>query len=65
MLDHNAADGRVLQLLLQVFANLDVFGQHAREIAVACVPAAGPVTGNRKAEPGWVDFLSHISSRPS
>eukprot|EP01137_Pigoraptor_chileana_P026031 Opistho-2@96422 len=64
-LDHDARHRSVLQLLLQVFANLDVFGQHAREIAVACVPTAGPVTGDRKAEPGWVDFLSHISSRPS
>eukprot|EP01137_Pigoraptor_chileana_P026034 Opistho-2@96427 len=64
-LDQNARHRGILQLGLEVLANLDVFGQHAREIAVACVPTAGPVTGDRKAEPGWVDFLSHISSRPS
>src|SRR5690606_9947582 len=42
-LDHDARNGGVLELGLQVLAHLDVFGQHAGEVTVAGVPAAGPV----------------------
>jgi len=49
----------VFEFLFQVLAHLDVFGQHARKIAVAGVPTAGPITRHRKAEAGGVDFLSH------
>ena len=59
-LDQNACHGSVLQLLFEVLTNLDVFGKHAGEITVACVPAACPVTADRQTEAGRMDFLSHI-----
>ena len=58
-LDQHAGDRCVLELLLQVLAHLDVFGQHAGEVLVAGIPAAGPIAADRKAEAGGVDFLSH------
>src|SRR5690606_9041317 len=68
-LDDHARDGGVLELGLQVLTHLDVFGQHAGEVAVAGVPTAGPVARDGQAEAGRVDFLSHVpvplSCRPS
>jgi len=68
-LDQHARNGCILELLLQVLAHLDVFGQHAGEVFVAGVPAAGPIAADREAEAGGVDFLSHslpaFSCQPS
>jgi hypothetical protein len=63
-LNQDARDSGVLQLGLQILAHLDVLGQHAREAAIARVPAAGPVTAYRKTEASRVDFLSHVLPRP-
>jgi hypothetical protein len=45
-LDQDARDGSVLELLLQVLADVQVFGQHAGEVAVRRVPARGPGAGD-------------------
>ena len=58
-LDHNAADGRVLQLLLQVFTNTDVFLQHRREIVVVRVPTRSPIAADGQTEASRMNFLSH------
>src|SRR6516225_2637560 len=58
-LDQDARDRGILELGLQEFANLQVFGQHLAEIAVRRVPARRPRPGHGQAEAGRVDFLSH------
>ena len=58
-LDQDARNRSILQLGLEVLTHLDVFGQHAGKVTVAGVPAARPVAGDRKAEAGRMDFLSH------
>ncbi len=60
--DDHATDGSALELLLQVLANANVLGEHAAESLVVSVPTRGPVTGNRKAEPSGVNFLTHRDS---
>jgi hypothetical protein len=64
-LDQDARDGRALQLGLEVLADLEVLGQHAGEVAVVGEPARLPGTGDREAEAGRVDFLSHVLSSSS
>jgi hypothetical protein len=58
-LDDDAADRSVLQLLFQERACCQIFLQHFSEVAIAGVPTRCPVTGDRQAEAGWVDFLTH------
>src|SRR5690606_28821889 len=38
-LDDHAANRSILEFFLQVFANADIFGRHAAEIFVTCIPA--------------------------
>ena len=58
-LDDDATDRSVLQLLFQESACFQVFQQHGCEVAVTSIPTRRPVTGDRQAEAGWVDFLTH------
>src|SRR5690242_7170767 len=58
-LDHDLAHGRVRELLLQVLADLDVLGEHAREVLGVRVPLRAPVAVHREAKAGRVDLLSH------
>src|SRR5689334_2066837 len=58
-LDHDLAHGRVRELLLQVLADLDVLGEHAREVLGVRVPLRSPVAVHREAKAGRVDLLSH------
>src|SRR3546814_15988295 len=64
-LDDHATDGGAFKFLLQVFANADIFSQHAAEVLVVGVPARSPVAVNREAEPNRVYFLSHCDSLSS
>src|SRR5688500_8989651 len=58
-LDHDLADGRVRELLPQVFAHLDVLGQHAGEILGVREPLRAPVAVHRQSEADRIDLLSH------
>ena len=48
--------------------NVEVFVEHAGKVAVACIPARSPITGDGKTKAGWMNLLSHRDSlnyRPS
>src|SRR5688572_26290614 len=47
-LDHDPADRRVRELLLEEIANLDVFLQHARKILAVGIPFRRPVAQHRQ-----------------
>src|SRR5690606_12936734 len=64
-LDNDATNRSALELLLQVLANADVFGQHAAESFVISEPTRGPITGDRETEPSGVNFLTHRDSLSS
>src|SRR4029450_4253447 len=51
--------GSVRKLLLEVLADLDVLLQRRREAAAVGEPLRAPVAGDREAEAGRMDFLSH------
>src|SRR5574343_470253 len=61
-LDQDATHRSVSKLALQVFANLDIFVQHAGEVLAASVPARTPVLGDCQTEASRMNFLSHGSS---
>src|SRR5579862_317659 len=58
-LDDDLAHGGVRELLLEVLADLDVLGEHPREVLGVRVPLRAPVSIHREAEAGRVDLLSH------
>jgi hypothetical protein len=58
-LDNDATNRSVLQLLLQVFTNTDVFLQHRREIVVVRVPTRRPIAADGQTEASRMNFLSH------
>ena len=64
-LDDHATNGGALELLLQVLADANVFGQHGAEGLVVGEPTRGPVTGDRETEPSGVNFLTHLDSLSS
>src|SRR5262249_53875673 len=61
-LDRDPAHRSVRELLLQVLADLDVLLERRREAAAVGEPLRAPVAGDREAEAGRMDFLSHESS---
>ena len=58
-LDRDLADRGVGELLLQVFADLDVFLQRRREMLAVGEPLRRPVPVDGQAEAGRMYFLSH------
>src|SRR3990172_6981151 len=56
---HDLGNRCVRQLLLQVFAHLEVFVEHVREVPAVREPARTPVLVDRKPEPDRMYFLSH------
>src|SRR5690606_8739107 len=59
-LDQHAGDRGVLQLDLEVVADLDVLAEHVGEVTVVGVPTGVPVAGDGQAEDGRIDLLSHV-----
>ena len=58
-LNHNLAECGMGQLLLEVFAQLDVRRQVGGIVFAARVPLCGPVADNTETKTVWVDLLSH------
>src|SRR5262249_57320326 len=59
-LDHDAADRRLLELLLEKLAHAEIGTHVRRELLLGGVPAAGPVTGDAEAHAQRIDFLTHV-----
>ena len=57
-LDLDAGDAGAEELLLQVFAKLDVFMEELRVVALG-EPAAVPGPGDSEAKSNWINFLTH------
>src|SRR4029450_8164715 len=48
-----------LRMLLDEFADLEIFEQQARKLLLGCVPPALVGHHDPDAEPDWRDFLTH------
>src|SRR5690606_17698341 len=64
-LDNHATNGSAFELFLQIFADTNVFGEHAAKGLIVGIPTRTPVAVNREAEPNRVYFLSHCDSLSS
>ena len=58
-LDHDAADGGLLELLLEELAHAEVGMHLRRELPLAGVPARGPVARDPEPHPERIHFLTH------
>src|SRR5262245_56881985 len=58
-LDNNMRDRRLLELLHQLFANLDIFVQQGAVFRLAREPARVPGAVDPDAQPDRIDFLTH------
>src|ERR1700733_14782255 len=58
-LELDAADGALLQLVLEELAHAEVSVHVQRELLLAGIPAAGPVAGDAEAYPDRIDLLTH------
>src|SRR6185312_8054605 len=58
-LDDDAGDRRLLELLHQLGANLDVLEQKRAVLVLARIPARIPGAVDADPKPDWIDFLTH------
>jgi len=58
-LDHDARHRRLLELLHQLFADLDVLVQQVAVLVLAGEPARVPGAVDADAQPDRIDFLTH------
>src|SRR5579863_7834502 len=64
-LDHDTRDRRLLELLVQDLADLDVLVQELAVFVLAGEPTGIPRPVDAKTQPDWIDFLTHrILPRP-
>src|SRR5262245_42142898 len=63
-LDDNLRHRRLLELAVQIFADLDVFVQQLAVFAGVRVPARIPGTVDAEAETDRIDFLAHYAASP-
>src|SRR5882724_8562086 len=64
-LDHNPGDRRLLQFLVQHFADFDVLVQQLAVFVLAGVPTGIPRPVDAETQPDWIDLLTHrILPRP-
>ena len=63
-LDHHLGHRSLLELLLQVLADLDVFVQQLAVFAGVGVPARIPGAVDAEAQPDRIDFLTHQAASP-
>jgi hypothetical protein len=65
-LDHDAGDGRLLELLVQDLADLDVLVQELAVFLLASEPTGVPGPVDAETQPDWIDLLTHrLLLRPS
>src|SRR5882724_8850528 len=58
-LDHDAGDGRLLELLVQDLADLHVLMQQLAVLVLAGEPTGIPRTVDAETQSDWIDFLTH------
>src|SRR5207253_9827278 len=58
-LDHDAGDGRLLELLVQDLADLDVLVQQLAVLVLAGIPAGIPGPVDAETQPDRIDLLTH------
>src|SRR3954463_6138355 len=58
-LDHDAGDSRLLELLVQDLADLDVLMQELAVFVLAGEPTGIPRTVDAETQSDWIDFLPH------
>src|SRR5690606_10865910 len=63
-LDDDLRDGGLLQLLLEIFADLQILVQQLAVLAGVGVPARIPGAVDAEAEPDRIDFLAHYAASP-
>src|SRR6478736_4814493 len=64
-LDHDPGDRRLLQFLVQHFADFDILVQQFAVFVLAGVPTGIPGPVDAETQPDWIDFLTHrILPRP-
>src|SRR5690606_18803664 len=61
-LDHDLRNGSLLQLLLEVFADLQVFMKKLAVFAGVCVPARVPGAVDAEAQTDWINLLTHYAA---
>src|SRR5690606_17742712 len=58
-LDHHLGDRRLRQVLHDVLAHPDIFGEQAAVIAAFRIPAAVPGAIDLQAKPDWIALMTH------
>src|SRR6266403_1678109 len=58
-LDHDSRDRRLLQFLVQHFADLDILVQQLAVFVLAGVPTGIPRPVDAETQPDWIDLLTH------
>src|SRR5207247_7420755 len=60
-LDHDPGDGRLLQLLVQDLADLDILVQQLAIFVLAGIPARIPRPVDAETQSDWINLLTHRS----